>query len=390
MDPTATVKASEIMLDFARITGLEPAADLPKRYLWTDAFAVCNFLGLFEKTCDPLWRDLALRLVDQVHGTLGRHRDDDPRKGWISRLPEDEGRLHPTRGGLRIGKSLPEHQPGEPYNDRLEWDQDGQYFHYLTKWMHALNQASRVTGDPKYAGWAIELAEAAYNSFIYRSTPGSVPRMFWKMSIDLSRPLVPSMGQHDPLDGFITFSELRLSATKTGGEPSQPVLDREIAGIAGICKGMSLATDDPLGTGGLLSDASRLAQLMIMGGKGYGNLLDSVVDSAIPGVRSFASGNNIAAPPDYRLAFRELGLSIGLKGVGPLLEWIEQKPEIFGPRGSLHQRVKALTTYEPLGRSIEVFWQTERSQRVGTWREHREINMIMLATSLAPEGFLKV
>jgi len=389
MDPDATLKAGEIMLDFARITGLEPVGDRQKRYLWTDAFAVCNFLGLFGKTGDPIWRERALRLVDQVHNTLGRYRDDDSRKGWISGLPEREGQLHPTRGGLRIGKSLPERKPGEPYNDRLEWDQDGQYFHYLTKWMHALNRVSRVTGDPKYAGWAIELAEAAYKGFTYYPSPSSAPRMFWKMSIDLSRPLFPSMGQHDPLDGFITFSELKLSAAKTGSEPLQPVLDREIAGIAGICRGMSLATDDPLGIGGLLADASRLAQLMVIGGKGYANLLESVVDSAIPGLRSFASGNTLATPPDYRLAFREIGLSIGLKGVGPLLGWIEPEPGIFGPQ-DLHRKVKALSAYEPLGRTIEEFWLDERSQRAGTWREHREINMVMLATSLSPEGFLKI
>ena len=150
MDPSATEKAREIMLDFARITGLHPVTDHPKRYLWTDAFAVCNFLEIYHRTHEEQWKELALRLVGQVHHTLGRHREDDPRGGWISGLSEDEGELHPTRGGLRIGKPLPERKPGEPYDDRLEWDQDGQYFHYLTKWMHALNRVSRVTGDQKY------------------------------------------------------------------------------------------------------------------------------------------------------------------------------------------------------------------------------------------------
>ena len=34
------VLVQEIMEDFASITGLEPVSDRPKRYLWTDAFAV--------------------------------------------------------------------------------------------------------------------------------------------------------------------------------------------------------------------------------------------------------------------------------------------------------------------------------------------------------------
>jgi len=43
-----TVK--EIMMDFASLTGLEPVSENPKRYLWTDAFAVCNYLELFRQT----------------------------------------------------------------------------------------------------------------------------------------------------------------------------------------------------------------------------------------------------------------------------------------------------------------------------------------------------
>jgi hypothetical protein len=79
--------------------------------------------------------------------TLGRHRPADPRQGWISGLDEPEGERHPTRGGLRIGKPLPERGPRERYDPQLEWDSDGQYFHYLTQWMHALHRVSQETGD---------------------------------------------------------------------------------------------------------------------------------------------------------------------------------------------------------------------------------------------------
>src|SRR6185369_3242572 len=143
-------EVSAIMLDYAAITGLSPLGEAPRRYLWTDAFALCNLLELFRLTNDGQWRDLALQLVDQVHHVLGRHRDADPRSGWISGLADAEGELHPTRGGLRIGKVLNERGEGQPYDERLEWDQDGQYYHYLTKWMHALNRISRVTGSPLY------------------------------------------------------------------------------------------------------------------------------------------------------------------------------------------------------------------------------------------------
>jgi hypothetical protein len=79
----------------------------PRRYLWTDAFAVCNFLGLERETGEGHYRGLGFRLVDQVHHILGGYRPDDVRTAWLSGLAERDGESHPTRGGLRIGKPLP-------------------------------------------------------------------------------------------------------------------------------------------------------------------------------------------------------------------------------------------------------------------------------------------
>jgi hypothetical protein len=210
----ATVR--KIMAEFARLTGLT-GRQTPKRYLWADAFAVCNFLELFRQTAEEEYRQLALDLVDQVHHVLGQHRADDPRAGWISGLSEPEGEQHPTRGGLRIGKLLNERQPDEPFDERLEWERDGQYYHYLTKWMHALHRVSQVTGDLTYHRWAVELARAAHARFTYQPRPGDRKRMYWKMSIDLSQPLAPSMGQHDPLDGLITYEQL-LATTPSAAD----------------------------------------------------------------------------------------------------------------------------------------------------------------------------
>src|SRR5512139_3925372 len=93
--------ALEIMMEFAGLTGLSGTGRSPRRYLWTDAFAVCNFLGFYDQTGDEKYKHLALRLVDQVHTVLGRHREDDERIGWISGLCEQEGKMHPAKGGLR-------------------------------------------------------------------------------------------------------------------------------------------------------------------------------------------------------------------------------------------------------------------------------------------------
>ena len=389
MNPSETTeRVADIMLVFACLTGLQPAGVHPQRYLWTDAFAVCNYLELFQRTGDSTYRELALRLVDQVHHTLGRHRQDDTRSGWISGHPEGEGELRPTVGGLRIGKLYRERGPDEPYNERREWDQDGQYYHYLTKWMHALNQVSRVTGDVKYLTWAIELAHAVHAGFTYLPGPGVTKRMYWKMSTDLTRPLVPSMGQHDPLDGFVTYHELYLAAVKDLGQTEQPGLSAGIADMADICRGMSLSTDDPLGIGGLLSDASRIAQLTVKRGSPYGNLLEIILDSALEGLDTFAREGSLALPAGYRLAFRELGLSIGLQGSGMLAALFDGNPGLFGASRVLQKQVESLLAYDALGKDIGQFWMQDINRRAATWTGHREINMVMLATSLAPCGFL--
>ena len=77
MPNPGTEKAIALMEDFAERTELVSGFH-PQRYLWTDAFAVCNFLGLAQTTGDERYTELALRLVDQVHHTLGQHCSDDP------------------------------------------------------------------------------------------------------------------------------------------------------------------------------------------------------------------------------------------------------------------------------------------------------------------------
>ena len=383
----AAVKS--IMSDYMARTGVYPLETTPRRYLWTDAFAVCNLLELYRRTNDRQWLDLTCLLVDQVHHVLGRHRSDDPRSGWISGLSDAEGEAHPTRGGLRIGKRLNERRAGETSDELLEWEQDGQYFHYLTKWMHALGRVSRVTGETVYGAWAVELAQAAHAAFTSASSRGGAGRMYWKMSIDLTRPLVPSMGQHDPLDGYVTYSELQALAEGLGLLP-RFVLTAEIVAMAAICRGRDWVTDDPLGIGGLLTDAWRIAQLTDLGLFRDKLLLESVIDAALAGLAAFTESASLRIPAAYRLAFRELGLAIGLKGIMPLRDWAEKSNERTASQTPLQRKIAALSGYLPLAGEIEDFWLEESNREAGTWREHREINMVMLATTLAPDGFLSI
>lgn len=376
------------MTGFAERTGLIPPARPPRRYLWTDAFAVCNYLELFRRTGEEHYQEDAIRLVSQVHRVLGRHREDDSRCGWISGLDEQEGELHPTRGGLRIGKALAERGPDEPYDEHLEWERDGQYFHYLTKWMHALDCLARVTGDSVYNQWAVELARTAHARFSYAPWGGGPKRMYWKMSIDLSYPLVASMGQHDPLDGLITYQQLQATAVKLGDPHADIYLGKEIAEMTAMCEGLTWTTDDALGIGGLLSDAFRLAQLMLSSNLREPDRLASLLRDAEVGLEAFVRSRSLNASADYRLAFRELGLSIGLHAIVKMQRIIEQHPEKFSNPQELQASLSGLGCFLPLRESIEAFWLEPGNQQSHSWTGHRDINSVMLATSLAPDGYL--
>jgi hypothetical protein len=380
-------EVEKIMTDFAELTGLSPTREEPpERYLWTDAFAVCNFLGLYRQTGEERYKNLALNLVEQVHDTLGRHREDDSRTGWISGLEEMEGKKHPTKGGLRIGKGINERKQEEPFNERLEWHRDGQYYHYLTKWMHALNRVSKVTDDSTYNEWAIDLAKTAHARFAYLPSASDQKSMYWKMSIDLSYPLVESMGHHDPLDGWIIYNQIQVTATKESKKVTGPYLSSELTDMEAICAGKNWATNDPLGIGGLLSDALKVAQLVINGQFEQTDLVETLLDAAVEGLGSYVRQGPLDYPADYRLAFRELGLSIGLRAVERLQGVIRKKRGVFPKKHPVHKHIENLNQSSPLIETIETFWLGH--QEAKTWKEHRDINMVMLATSLEPDGYL--
>jgi hypothetical protein len=210
------------------------------------------------------------------------------------------------------------------------------------------------------------------------------------MSIDLSYPLVASMGHHDPLDGFITYNQLQATADRDSERSARPDIKAEIADMARICEGKSWITDDPLGIGGLLGDAFKVAQLIVQENFEQTDLLETLLDSSLMGLESYAKQNQLKLPADYRLAFRELGLSIGLKAVVKLRRWIEQNPGLFHKKDALDSKIESLMRYSPLSEMIEMFWLEPTNREATTWMAHRDINMVMLATSRAPEGFLMI
>lgn len=229
---------------------------------------------------------LARRLIETVHDVLGRTRDGN------SRLP-GATEENPLGGGLRIGKM----DEGGP-------DGDGQYHHYLTVWMFALNRMALASGDARYNQQAVALAKAIHPPF-FLNRESDQPRMVWKMAMDLSVPLVSSEGNLDAMDGFVVFRLLQETAiAMEAAEPS--LLAEEISDYQRVIerKGHHFVSSDPLDLGMTLwtvhwfSASETWAQQVA--DKCFEQLYDLLE------IDRYLDRN-----PKYRLAFREFGTAMG-------------------------------------------------------------------------------
>jgi len=104
----------------------------------------------------------------------------------------------------------------------------------------------------------------------------------------------------------------------------------------------------------------------------------------------YISHSELKGPASYRLAFRELGLALGLQALEPLQRLLSQNTSTFGDLDSIDALLNDLMRYKPIGGEIVRFWRTERAQAADTWTSHEDINAVMLAACLIPEGYLRV
>jgi hypothetical protein len=67
----------------------------------------------------------------------------------------------------------------------------------------------------------------------------------------------------------------------------------------------------------------------------------------------------------------------------------EQRRTASLPGGSQAAAVvQSLLPHVPRRHRIESFWEQPEHQTVDSWTEHEDINAVMLATSLLPDGYL--
>ena len=362
-----------LMNEFAKGTGITRDGETEQdRYLWTDAWAVQNFLALAAEFDEKAYADLAIDLIEKVHYTLGRYSPQDPRSGWISELSDEEGRNHPAIRGLRIGKNQLERKRTETFNSRKEWERDGQYYHYHTRWIQALLQSAEFFEDQELIRDAAELSLAGRH---FINQINNRLHLFWKMSVDLSRPQVLSMGAHDPLDGYLTAQECNILAS--GDFDFTDYLED----LEDLCEGKNWESADPLGLGGLSLNVVRSAEL-----ESHVALPESVKPQKLfqdlnRGLESFAGQSELDSPVGYRLAFRECGLSLGLR----VLNGYSDKLAENG------LDINRLDEIMHMAETIEDFWSQSENREHQSYQNHLFINDVSLASSLlarrVPQSF---
>lgn len=306
------------------------------RYLWTDAFGVINLITLYQETTNSKYLILARRLVQTVHDVLGKTRDGG------SRLPGATDQ-EPLKGGLRIGKMAAEGSDG-----------DGQYHHYLTLWMFALNRLAIATQDPGVNDLALQLAKAIHPKFVTRRQPHGDLRMVWKISTDMEKVLVQSEGHLDAATGYAIYRLLQDTAAKQTGR--EKLLHDEIDEYFQIMnrKGALTPSDDmlDLGMGLWICHFFPEEEWSSKFSSGAIEIAYEVLSENSVQMRNKAS---------RRLAFREFGACLGIS--------------CFGGDHFLKTRVTALIK----------FW--EDHMEADPNEDLRPISQVMYAAALIPGAF---
>ena len=169
---------------------------------------------------------------------------------------------------------------------------------------------------------------------------------------------------------------MRPDATPPGGRG---------AALAELIDFEAIETSDPLGIGGVLLDAAHLEQVRRADDFGARRLMEAMVKAASDGIDAFLTRGDLRERAERRLAFRELGLTIGLSALETLEDSLACRAD-DDRDAVLRDLVEPLVPFANLGRSIESFWREPANRSSDAWRAHEDINEIMLAASLVPQG----
>jgi hypothetical protein len=306
-----------------------------RRYLWTDAFGVLCYTSIAEHykaqgntTEAEKYKRAADRLVNVVHACLGSPRSNKPEDRMTMDTSSPTGHV-----GLRIGKlySRKVTDYGMTY--------DGQYWHYVDKWLLALARSGHVKEG-------IEIAKSCFPYFFDPGEDGTgwAGGIRWKLNVDATAPpsLQRARASDDTLVALIVFSILEAHR-----DPTNKSLADEIKLLKVSLQGYRpRVTDDPLGWG-----------------------LEAMYDQFLKGHPRQASLKSLQSsalhPSHLSLPFRLYGAMIGAR---------------IGGESVAHQdRVNQL---------VELSLKHEGRAAASGVEEHSSINRVMLAMCLLCPGAL--
>ena len=107
-----------------------------------------------------------------------------------------------------------------------------------------------------------------------------------------------------------------------------------------------------------------------------GNLLAGTAG----GLEQYLSEEPLRAPASQRLAFRELGLAIGLSALPTIAAQAERSPSLAA---AIEPHLTSLMERRTVGSQVVEFWSDPEHHNASSWRDHRDINEVMLVTALS-------
>lgn len=224
--------------------------------------------------------------------------------------------------------------------------------------MFALNRMTVVSGNPWYNNQAVSMAKSVLPKFM-TNTSSSRPRMFWKMNIDLSKPLVKSEGNLDPIDGYVVYNLLQTSYDNTN------VLSEEIGWLKKVVdtKWRDYSSSDALDLGMTLWSTHWLVDT-----EEWARVISK---RAMGCLKCLIDIGYFDMPVNKRLAFREFGTVLGVQCAKTYVEsddaGVDGLPDMV------------CRTWEKAGLVPE-----PKMAQMGRMAELMPITAVMYATALVP------
>lgn len=208
-----------------------------RRYLWTDAFGVLNYVSLAMKSEDrgsqlekKQYLQAAKKLIDETLFSLG-----NPMSDAYPMAEKENGQYK----GLRIGKvhARQESDPGMQF--------DGMYWHYLDKFLFALQRYSKCARDESYLQKATTIINDVHSNFF-------VPNrgFHWKLNTDLTRIRgMDANPSHDVVSAFVVYNLINMEGGNLSKEIRElrPVVERYFTEMSS--REVVMETRDSLGLG---------------------------------------------------------------------------------------------------------------------------------------------